>query len=321
MPKVELHCHLDGSLRPATIWELAQTENVRLPVDGPKEVRRFFTADKHSLDAYLELFHYSLRVLQRAEHIARAVGELLEDFASENGVFMEVRFAPLLHLDGGLSPERVVEAALDGLRHGRAETGVDGGLILCGMRQESPQRTRETARLASAYKEAGVLAFDLAGPERDFPPTLHEDAITHAKDAGLGVTLHAGEEPCPDHIEQALQLGADRLGHGLYLHDSPWHVREGVVREGVPLEMCPTSNLQTARFASYADHPIADYLRDGVNVTVSTDNRLMSNTTVTDELSHLASAFGWGEQRIRAVLANAADAAFGDGVSHRWHGM
>jgi len=321
LPKVELHCHLDGSLRPETIWELAQAEQIALPVSGPDELQRFFTAAKSSLDAYLELFHYSLQVLQRAEHIARAVGELLEDFASENGIFMEIRFAPLLHLDGGLSPERVVEAALDGLRQGRAESGVDGGLILCGMRQESPERTLETARLASAYKEDGVLAFDLAGPERDFPPTLHEDAITHAKDAGLGVTLHAAEEPCPEHIEQALQLGADRLGHGLYLVDTPAHVRERVVRGGVPLEMCPTSNLQTARFESYADHPIAGYLRDGVNVTASTDNRLMSNTTVTDELSHLASAFGWGEQRIRAVLANAADAAFGDGAAHRRHGI
>lgn len=318
LPKVELHCHLDGSLRPETIWELAQAENVRLPVDGPEEVRRFFTAEKHSLDAYLERFHYSLQVLQHREHIARAVRELMADFARENGLYIEIRFAPLLHLDQGLTPEQVVDAALEGLRQGRNDSGVEGGLILCGMRQESSQRTLEVARLAAAYKDKGVLAFDLAGPERDFPPTLHADAITHAKDAGLGVTLHAGEEPCPEHIQQALQLGADRLGHGLYLNDAPAHVRESVVREGVPLEMCPTCNVQTAQFASYAEHPLAEHLGDGVVVTVSTDNRLMSDTTVTDELLHVSSAFGFTESDVATLLANAARSAFEGSVQSRW---
>ena len=266
----------------------------------------------------MELFHYALRVLQRREHIARAIVELLEDFARENGVYLEVRFAPMLHVDGGLSPEQVVEAALDGLRQGRAETGVDGGLILCGMRQAPPERTLETARLAAAYRDDGVLAFDLAGPERDHPPSRHDRAIRHAQDAGLGITLHAGEEACPKHIGQALDLGADRIGHGLHLRDAPESVRDRVRSEGIPLEMCPTSNLQTARLASYSDHPMGGYLRDGVNVTVSTDNRLMSDTTVADELFHVASAFELTQAEVETLLANAAHAAFGADVATRW---
>lgn len=318
LPKVELHCHLDGSLRPETIWELATTAGIDLPVSSADEARRFFTAEKSSLNAYLELFGYSLRLLQRAEHITRAVRELMADFAMENGIYIEIRFAPLLHLDGGLPPERVVEAALDGLRQGHQDTGIDGGLVLCGMRQESPERTLETARLAAAYKDDGVLAFDLAGPERNYPPAWHEQAVGHAKDAGLGLTIHAGEEPCPEHIAQALDLGTDRIGHGLYLKDAPEPVRDRVLSEGIPLEMCPTSNLQTAQFASYADHPLADYLREGVNVTVNTDNRLMSDTTVTDELFHVASAFEFGQTEVETLLANAARAAFGADVEARW---
>ena len=317
IPKTELHCHLDGSLRPETVWELAQAEGVDLPVASVDELRRFFTAPKQSLNAYLKLFGYSLQVLQRGAHIARAVRELMADFSMENGIYIEIRFAPLLHLEGGLSPERVVEAALDGFRQGRDETGMDGGLILCGMRQDPPERTLETAQLAETYKNEGVLAFDLAGPERDFPPALHERAIRHAKDAGLGVTIHAGEEPCPQYIEQALDLGADRLGHGLYLRDAPQPVRERIIAEGVPLEICPTSNLQTAGFDRYADHPLIDYLHEGVCVTVNTDNRLMSNTTLSDELWHVASDFDLIERDIRSLCENAARAAFRPGVLDR----
>ena len=318
LPKVELHCHLDGSLRPATIWEWAQAEGVELPVAGVDDVRRFFTAEKRSLNAYLELFQYSLKLLQRGDHLTRAVVELIEDSSNENGIYIEVRFAPMLHTEQGLSPEAVVEAALAGLHEGCAQTGTYGGLILCGMKQESPDQTLEVARLAEAYQDDGVVAFDLAGPERDFPLTLHEQAIRHAKEAGLSVTLHAGEDACPEHIEQALQLGTDRIGHGLHLNDAPAHVRERIVTEGVPLEMCPTSNLQTARFASYGKHPIMDYARSGVRVTVNTDNRLMSNTTLTHELAHLISAFSLSQADVTEVLENAARAAFTPDILTPW---
>ncbi len=310
VPKAELHCHLDGSLRPETLWELSQEQRVSLPVSSAAGIQRFFTAEKSSLSDYLQLFEYTLRVLQQKATIRRAVVELIHDFASENGVYIEIRYAPLLHLHRGLKPHEVVEATIEGLEQGRKETGVRGGLILCAMRQDDPQRAMQVAQLAIEYREAGVAAFDLAGPERGYPPEVHRRALERVKEAGLSLTIHAGEEPCPGHIGSALALGADRIGHGLYLQQAPDAVRREIVDREIALEMCPTSNLQTAHLDDYAEHPIMEYHKQGVIVTVNTDNRLMSNTTLTDELFQIASAFGLGRVQVKEILLNSAHAAF-----------
>jgi adenosine deaminase len=310
LPKVELHCHLDGSLRPETIWELAQDQGVPLPVHSRAEIRQYFTAKKRSLSDYLRLFEYTLRVLQEEASIRRAVVELLEDFAAENGRYIEIRFAPLLHLRLGLTPDQVVKAALAGLEEGQSRTGVRGGLILCCMRQEDPQRSVEVAQLAIRYRQAGVVALDLAGPERGFPPNRHRRAFELTKEAGLALTIHAGEEPCTEYIAQALEMGADRIGHGFYLNQADEALQRTIIERQIALEMCPTSNLQTVPLNDYTEHPIKGYYEVGVRVTLNTDNRLMSNTTLTDELWHIASAFDFSRAEIEELLLNSSRAAF-----------
>ncbi len=276
MPKIELHCHLDGSLRPETVWDLAQQYGVPLPAKTQTEVKKFFNATgRKSLADYLMLFGYTVPLLQTREALARAVSELIEDFSRENGKYIEIRYAPLLHLRKGLTPEHVVEATIEGLRNGEQKTSTKARLILCAMRQESPAVSIDVARLAAQYRHKG-----------------------------------AGEEDCSDYMRQAIELGADRLGHGLHLGSAPESVQRFVADRKIALEICPTSNLQTKGWKSYREHPIEHYRRAGIVVTVNTDNRLMSDTSMTNELSQVQSAFGWGDEIVRELTMNAARTAF-----------
>jgi adenosine deaminase len=275
------------------------------------EVKRFFNATgRHSLTDYLRLFDYTLLLMQTKDALRRVIAELIEDFAHENGKYIEIRYAPLLHLRNGLSPEKVVEATIAGREEAEHRTQVKSRLILCAMRQESPELAMEVAKLAAAYQKKGVVALDIAGPENGFPPERHRKAFEFAKAAGLFLTIHAGEENCPAYVQQAIALGADRLGHGLHLEKAPEATQRLVMRRHIPLEMCPTSNLQTKGWKNYADHPIERYRREGVAVTVNTDNRLMSDTTITHELMQLRSAFGWTNETLRALMRSGVSAAF-----------
>ncbi|MBC7221159.1 adenosine deaminase [Candidatus Bipolaricaulota bacterium] len=311
LPKFDLHCHLDGSLRPGTVRELW---------DDLPERRRPHIADEVgkavlppmpcTLETYLEAFRITVALLQTPDALERAAFELCQDAANENVVYIEVRFAPLLHLRRGMSPSRVVEAALAGMRRAEAELPIRTGLILCAMRNEPPERSEKVARLAARYGDQGVVGFDLAGPEEGFPLSPHVQAIRLAQEAGVHVTLHAGEGCCPEHIAEALDLGAERIGHGVYLFQDP--ATEARVREaGIPLEVCPTSNLQISGIMrSLADHPLKRYLDGGIRVTVNTDNRLMSRTSSTDELWQVVEAFGLGPDEVRAILLASAEASF-----------
>ncbi|MBI1743976.1 adenosine deaminase [Candidatus Acetothermia bacterium] len=311
LPKIELHCHLDGSLRPETVWELAQQYNVQLPAKTQTEVKKFFNATgRKSLSDYLTLFGYTVPLLQTRDALRRATAELIEDFARENGKYIEIRYAPFLHLQKGLTPEQVVEATIEGLHEGEQKSGIRARLILCAMRQASPELALEVAQLAAQYKNKGVAAFDIAGPENGFPPERHRQAFEYAKANRLFVTIHAGEENCPDYIRQAIELGADRLGHGLHLELAPEAIQKLVIDRKIALEMCPTSNLQTKGWKSYSEHPIERYRRAGVLVTVNTDNRLMSDTTFTNELRQTQQAFGLRDEIARELMMNAARAAF-----------
>lgn len=311
LPKFDLHCHLDGSLRAETVRELwaALPARERPPLAGPVE-EALLPQVPCPLEEFLEAFRITLSLLQTPEALERAAFELCQDAAAENVVYLEVRFAPLLLLRRGLTPEEVVEAVLAGTQRAERELPIRTGVILCGMRQEAPQRSEAVAWLAARYRDRGVVGFDLAGPEKGFPLSDHAAAIRLAREAGVHLTLHAGEGCCPEHIVEALDLGAERIGHGVYLYQDP--IAEERVREaGVPLEICPTSNLQISGIMrTLADHPLGRYLERGIRVTVNTDNRLMSGTSSTDELWQVVQAFGLGPDEVREILLASAEAAF-----------
>lgn len=311
LPKLDLHCHLDGSLRPQTVRELWNTlpEKERPAIDREVE-QAVLPRVPCSLEEFLEAFRITVALLQTPEALERAAWELCQDAAAEGVVYLEIRFAPLLHLRRGLLPEEVVEAVLAGTRRAEAELAIRTGLILCAMRNEPPPRSEQVARLAARYRERGVVGFDLAGPEKGFPLCRHAAALRLAREAGVHLTLHAGEGCCPEHIAEALDLGAERIGHGVYLFQDL--ATEARVREaGIPLEVCPTSNLQISGvMRSLADHPLGRYLDQGIPVTVNTDNRLMSQTSSTDELWRVVEAFDFGLDEVRAILLAGAEASF-----------
>ncbi len=311
LPKFDLHVHLDGSMRPSTVRELVRAlpEDRKLATTLDIE-RALFPPQRCTLEEYLKAFEITVAVLQSKAALERAAYELCEDAAKENVIYMEIRFAPLLHLRDRLEPQQVVEAVLAGMHRAESTYPIRTGLILCGMKQEPPARSIQTAQLAAEYLEKGVVGFDLAGPENGFPPSLHREAIEIAKQAGLHVTIHAGEGCCPEQIKEAIDLGAERIGHGVYLYQDEATERV-VVEKGIPLEICPTSNLQISGLMnSYAEHPLKRYLDRGIRVTINTDNRLMSRIDVTHEFEKIIETFSLSRDQVKRILLNSANAAF-----------
>jgi len=311
LPKFDLHVHLDGSMRLETVLELAN----KLPPDRrfPSDLdlrKTLIPPLRCTLEKYLQAFSITVAVLQSETALERAAYELCEDAARENVIYMEIRFAPPLHVQQGLSPNEVVEAVFAGMHRAEEVYPIRTGLILCGMKHEPPARSIQTARLAAEYLEKGVVAFDLAGPENGFPPALHHEAIEIARRSGLHVTIHAGEGCCPAHIREAIDLGAERIGHGVYLYQDP-ETEEIVRKRKIPLEVCPTSNLQISGVMdSYREHPFKRYLDEGIPVTINTDNRLMSRIDVTHELEEMIDAFSLSHDQVKEILLNSANAAF-----------
>jgi adenosine deaminase len=321
-PKVVLHDHLDGGLRPTTVIELARdTGYDGLPTTDPAELARFFTAgaDRKSLELYLEGFDHTVAVLQTREALVRAAAECVADLAGDGVVYGEVRYAPELSTRGGLSLDAVVEAVLEGFRQGEAATGTRVGLIVTAMRQFA--RSVEIAELAVRHRSAGVFGFDVAGPEAGFPPTRYLDAFNLIHRANFHLTIHAGEAFGLPSIWEALQwCGAERLGHGVRIVDDITVGPDGQIELGplaayvrdrrVPLEMCPTSNVHTGAVAAIEDHPIDLLRRLRFRVTVNTDNRLMSGVTMTDEFTTLARVFQFGLDEMQWLTLNAMKSAF-----------
>ncbi len=325
LPKVVLHDHLDGGLRPATILELAREQGYRgLPADDvPGLARWFFQAESATLVRYLEAFGQTLAVMQTAEAIERVAREAVVDLAADGAVYAELRFAPMLHLRQGLTPEQVVTAVLAGLAAGSRSTGVPALAIICALRQDDDSDA--VAALAAGFAGRGVVAFDLAGPEAGFPASRHRAACRAAVLGGLHLTLHAGEAAGVESIADALGCGAERLGHGVRLVDD-LTVREGRVAgmgpvaaqvhaRGVPLEVCPSSNLHTGAFPSAAQHPVGLLHRAGFAVTLNPDNRLMSGTSMTNEFALVAEHQGFGLPDFKTVTLRAAEAAFCDAAT------
>jgi adenosine deaminase len=311
MPKVELHVHLDGSLRWETVEELARTVRPEAGLPETADLRRAVVPEgKHPLEDYLAAFQFTIPLLQTPASLERAAYELCADAAAENVIYTEIRFAPLLHTRLELKPRDVVAAVLAGMHRAEEDHAIESGLILTALKQESTEHSIETVQLAAQFRRDGVVGVDLAGPERMFPPLKHRKALEFAHDAGLHVTIHAGEGGCPEQIKESLDLGAERIGHGVYLFQVPRTERR-VAEEGIPLEMCPTSNLQIAGFmTSYADHPLLRYVELGIPVTINTDNRLMSQIDLTHEFDVIVKAFKMKREAVHALTSNAVRAAF-----------
>ena len=298
LPKTDLHLHLDGSVRPETLIELAAEYGKTMPSTDPDELRDYMhVTDARNLVDYLSRFEITLSVMQTYDAIERIAYELAEDNAAENVRYMEVRFSPILNVNEGLSLNQVVEAALAGLRRAQQDFGIQSAVIICGIRNMSPEISEELADLTLRYRGRGVVAFDLAGAEENNPAKLHLQAFYRVINAHGAVTIHAGEAYGPESISQALHYcGANRIGHGTRLFEDP-ELMQYVNDFRIPLEICLTSNVQTRVAADFAAHPVRLYYDEGLVVTLNTDNRLMSATTVTDEYwrAHEHLGFTWDE--------------------------
>jgi len=313
-PKAELHCHLDGSLRLATMLDLAEQQDklTLLPAtteDGLREILREID-DAETLEDYLAWFGYTIPLMQSAEALRRIAYELAEDNAAENVRYLEVRYGPILHTEEGLTLDEVNDAVIAGLRDAERDFGIKTGLIVCGLRDRYESASLAQAELAARYFGRGVVGFDLAGGEAGNPPKQHLHAFYYARNHMLGITVHAGESFGPESIRQALfRCGAHRIGHGVTLRQDP-DLLQYVVDHRIPLEMCPTSNVQTHVVTGYETHPIREYVEAGVAVTVNTDNRLFSHTTVTDELWLVHERCGVGAEALREIVLNGFRHAF-----------
>ena len=321
-PKVLLHDHLDGGLRPATIVDLAkQTGYAALPTTDVGELAQWFTigANSGSLEQYLDTFTHTVGVMQDADSIVRVAAECAEDLAADGIVYAEVRFAPELHVQNGLTLDEVVAAVLEGFRLGSDGRGIDVRALLTAMRHAA--RSMEIAELAVRHRDNGVVGFDIAGAEAGFPPTRHLDAFQYIARENFHITIHAGEAFGLPSIWEALQwCGAERLGHGVRIIDDITLPMDGepilgrlasYVRDRrMPLEMCPSSNVHTGAAESIAAHPIGLLRALKFRVTVNTDNRLMSDVSLSREFAALVEAFGYGWNDVEWLTLNAMKSAF-----------
>jgi adenosine deaminase len=326
-PKVLLHDHLDGGLRPRTVLDLAEEIGWALPASDPATLQQWFTrgADTRDILQYLATFEHTVAVMQTADAIERVAAEAVVDLAADGVVYAEVRFAPELHQANGLSLDAVTEAVTAGYRRGEAEARAAGhqitvNAICCAMRTE--QRSMEIARFVDARREIDdkVVAFDLAGAETGWPPSLHADALAFARQRHLNITIHASEAPDLELISDAIAHGAHRIGHGVRLQSDTSIGDDGELRLGplarhvldhqIHLEMAPTCNVQIGAVPAVAAHPIGPFLRAGFNVGVNTDNRLMSGVSPSSELLAVANAFELSWAEIGTLVTNAATSAF-----------
>jgi adenosine deaminase len=326
-PKALLHDHLDGGLRPATVLDVAaQTGYDGLPATDVDELATWFRTRSHSgsLERYLEPFSHTVAVMQTAESLHRVAYECVEDLAADSVVYAEVRFAPELHIDRGLSFDAIVDAVLAGFADGEKACAAAGRpivvrLLVTAMRHAAV--SREIAELAIRFRDKGVVGFDIAGAEAGNPPTRHLDAFEYMRDHNARFTIHAGEAFGLPSIHEAIAFcGADRLGHGVRIVDDIDVVDGGGVRLGrlasilrdkrIPLELCPSSNVQTGAVKNIADHPFDLLARSRFRVTVNTDNRLMSDTSMSLEMQRLVEAFGYGWSDLERFTINAMKSAF-----------
>jgi adenosine deaminase len=322
LPKVLLHEHLDGVLRPQTVIDLAKTASYsELPTTDPTALARWFHegANQASLPKYLEGFRHTIAVMQTEEALERVAYEQAEDLSQDGVIYFETRFAPIFHTQKGLTHQQVVSAVLKGLERGRKDFGICSGLIICAMRNMDV--SREMAELAVDFRERGVVGFDLAGEEGGYPPKKHVDAFHYIQRENFNITIHAGEGFGKESIWQAIQYcGAHRIGHGTRLIDDIAVAQGKAVKLGdlaqyvldkrIPLEICLLSNVHTGAARSLEEHPFKILYQKKFRVTLNTDNRLMSNTTMTKEFEAAQETFGLELADFERITINAMKSAF-----------
>jgi len=312
LPKVELHCHLDGSLRVPTILDLAKKDKVTLPTSNSDKLSKLLVIGKTrgSLEDYIKRFDITLSVMQTPAALRRTAYELIEDVAKENVRYIEIRYSPILHTEKGMSLGESVEAVREGLQRGRKDFGVESGIIVCGIRNISAAASLKLADLTVRYKNKGVVGFDLAGAEENFPAKDHQEAFYMILNNNINATIHAGEAFGPSSIHQAIHhCGAHRIGHGTRLKENK-DLMNYVNDHRITLEVCLTSNWQTRSIRSLKYHPLKYYYDQGIRVTLNTDNRLMSGTTLTKEFLLAHKLFGFKLHDFREMIIMAMKSAF-----------
>jgi adenosine deaminase len=313
LPKAELHCHLDGSVRPQTLIDLAAEYGKTMPMADARALAEYMRVDDaRNLEDYLARFTVTLSVMQTAPAMERIAFELAEDAHREGVRYLETRFAPVLNVHGGLTTHEVVEAAVRGLARAEKQYGIVGRVIVTALRNNPATESMELSELAVAMRGHGVVGFDLAGGEKGFPAADHKAAFAHALRHGMACTCHAGEGDGPGSVAQAVHVcGARRIGHATHLIQDK-SLTEFVNRERIALEICLTSNVQTRAAATYKTHPLRDYYDRGMNVVLNTDNRLMSGVTLTDEYAHAANGIGFSFDELAEIALNGFASAFID---------
>ena len=312
LPKAELHCHLDGSLRVSTIIDLASRQKVELPAKNQEDLHNILAIKEKmkNLEEYLEIFDITLSVLQTPESLMRVAFELAEDCWNDGVRYVEVRYSPILHTQEGMTSSESIDAVKKGLDQAESEFGIKTGIIICGIRNISPEVSLKLADLAVQYKNKGVVGFDLAGAEENFPAKHHQEAFELILKKNINATLHAGEAFGPESIHQAIHAcGAHRIGHGTRLMENK-DLMAFVNDHRISLEICLKSNIQTRSIPSLEVHPFKYYLDQHLRVTLNTDNRLISDTTLTEEYLLAVNTFNLTLQDIRTIIINGFKSAF-----------
>lgn len=312
LPKVELHCHLDGSLRIATIIDLASQQNVSLPSSNPVNLKKILSIgdNRGTLEEYIARFDITLSVLQTPESLERVSFELIEDVAKENIKYIEIRYSPILHTQKGMTLEEAIVSVKKGLEKGEKEFKVKSGIIVCGIRHISPENSLKLADLCVRFKNNGVIGFDLAGAEENFPAKDHREAFYMILNNNINATIHAGEAFGPSSIHQAIHhCGAHRIGHGTRLKEDQ-DLMDYVNNHRITLEVCLKSNVHTRSIKSLKDHPMRYYYDKGLRITLNTDNRLISDTTLTNEFIIARDYFNFTLHDFREITITAIKASF-----------
>lgn len=320
LPYVELHCHLDGSLRPETIIDIAKEESIKIPSFNINEIKRQVSAPLNckSLDEYLQRFDIPNMVMQSKKSLSRITFELFEDAAKENVKYMEVRFAPWLHVEKGLNLKEVIESVINGMNEAEKKYDIKGNIILCCMRNMSASKAMDVINAGKEFLGKGVVAVDLAGPElKDFSK-IYKDAFALARSYGYRVTVHAGENGIGKNVLDAIEiLGAERIGHGIFIKDCV-EAYNLVKEKNITLELCLTSNVQTKAVDRLDKHPAYKFFKDDILISLSTDNRTVSDTTMTNEINIALNNMKFTKEEYNKIYMNSINASFADESTKNW---